>query len=116
MAMPTITGQGMIFAGKDAEFAFGYGQSGKAWLKATIGVSASRKNDYGEYERTKEANIDVSAFGSLAEQIQESIAHKDIVNFTLRLDGTDTFEKKDGTTNVKLTGTLDSIGKVDPRD
>lgn len=116
MAMPSITGEGMIFAGKENEFAFGYGQSGKAWLKATISTSASRKNDYGEYERVKEASIDVSAFGSLAESIKESIAHKDIVRFTARLDGTDTFTKKDGDVVVKLTATLDSLGKVDPRD
>jgi single-strand DNA-binding protein len=81
MALPQVSME--CRAGKDPELRFG--PSGTAVAHLRVAASSRKLQDDGTWADDKTCWVDVSAFGSLAENIAESVVQGDLLTVTGRL-------------------------------
>jgi single-strand DNA-binding protein len=86
-----------------------YGKSGKAWARFSVAVGSRRKTQDGKWEDGESAFWDCSAFGSIAENLVESLHKGDrvIVTGTLRPD---VYKDKEGNDKRTLKVIVSNIG------
>ena len=92
---------------RDPELRFTNG--GMAVTAFGVAVNTRKKNASGEYEDSEPHFFDITAFGTLAENVSESLAKGDRVTLNGRLQYS-TWETQDGDKRSKVEVVADSVG------